>query len=144
VGGAEREDGAPGGSGGDFVERGDELGVDLGEAWWFWINQRNQIQKAERMKNLLRYRQFICLHWSVQGDLARTTDMQKCIQLGTHQLEINPWFCIPRCSWCPFATDTYPSLSETFDCGHIGWRTTFLCIMTIQKPENTSCRSRVS
>lgn len=46
VGGAEREDGAPGGSGGDFVERGDELGVDRGEAWWFWINQRNTLKKT--------------------------------------------------------------------------------------------------
>jgi hypothetical protein len=27
---------APGSSGGDFVLRGDELGVDLGELWWFF------------------------------------------------------------------------------------------------------------
>lgn len=26
----------PGSSGGDFVLRGDELGVDLGELWWFF------------------------------------------------------------------------------------------------------------
>lgn len=45
VGGAEREDGATGGSGGDFVERGDELGVDRGEAWWFWINKRNELER---------------------------------------------------------------------------------------------------
>lgn len=30
VGGAERDEG-----GGDLVERGDELGVERGDAWWF-------------------------------------------------------------------------------------------------------------
>jgi hypothetical protein len=27
------------------VERGDELGVDRGEAWWFWINKRNELER---------------------------------------------------------------------------------------------------
>lgn len=41
VGGADRDDGAPGGRGGDLVDLGDEFGVDRGDAWWFYRCQNN-------------------------------------------------------------------------------------------------------
>lgn len=90
VGGAEREDGAPGGSGGDFVERGDELGVDRGEAWWFWINQRNALQEAEQIQSLLPDRTapsltLICVKLSGM--------LQDAFQLGVHKLQLSPLHC---------------------------------------------------
>lgn len=47
VGGAERDDG-----GGDLVERGDELGVERGEAWWFCNRYKTTLTNSQACRRI--------------------------------------------------------------------------------------------